>query len=69
MYYRPIRQTVSWDSQATPSKNGSDEPFIKHPALFENGEEEGEQWSSDYSNSEDEDTFVEQSEVCTCLFF
>jgi hypothetical protein len=33
--------------------------------VSENGEEEGESgaWSSDYSNSEDEDTYTEQSEV------
>jgi hypothetical protein len=33
--------------------------------VSENGEEEGEggAWSSDYSNSEDEDTYTEQSEV------
>jgi hypothetical protein len=46
---------------------------VKHPShslpqhtVSENGEEEGEggAWSSDYSNSEDEDTCTEYSDVC-----
>jgi len=46
---------------------------VKHPShplpqhtVSENGEDEGEggAWSSDYSNSEDEDTYTEHNEVC-----
>jgi hypothetical protein len=42
----------------------SSHPPPQHP-MSENGEEEGESgaWSSDYSNSEDEDTYTEQNEV------
>jgi hypothetical protein len=50
----------------------SADTVVRHPShlpsqhtVSENGEEEGEggAWSSDYSNSEDEDTCTEQTEV------
>jgi hypothetical protein len=52
--------------------NADTDTAVKHPShpllqhsVSENGEEEGEggAWSSDYSNSEDEDTYTEYSEV------
>jgi hypothetical protein len=74
---RPLRQTSSWDSHTGVPNNVAAisvdaDTVAKHPthtlpqhAVSENGEEEAENgaWSSDYSNSEDEDTCTEHSEV------
>jgi hypothetical protein len=75
--HRPLRQTSSWDSHTGVPNNMASisidgDAVAKHPphpipqhTLSENGEEEGEggAWSSDYSNSEDEDTCTEHNEV------
>jgi len=80
---RPLRQTSSWDSHTGVPNNVASisidsDTVTKHPphplpqhTLSENGEEEGEggAWSSDYSNSEDEDTCTEHSEVHWHLIF
>lgn len=72
--HRPLRQTNSWESPTgIPNNmtafNADANTVARHPppqhTVSENGEEEGEggAWSSDYSNSEDEDTYTEQSEA------
>nr|CAD7393644.1 unnamed protein product [Timema cristinae] len=60
--HRPLRQTSSWDSQKRNPNNFSlmsEDLNVRNPqqTVSENGEEdEPGAWSSDYSNSEDEDT-------------
>ncbi|PNF24765.1 Guanine nucleotide exchange factor DBS [Cryptotermes secundus] len=73
--HRPLRQTSSWESHTGIPNNMTAfnaDTVARHPShpppqhtVSENGEEEGESgaWSSDYSNSEDEDTYTEQSEA------
>ncbi|KAK7866805.1 hypothetical protein R5R35_005239 [Gryllus longicercus] len=67
LIHRPLRQTSSWESHAGASSNGNfnieEAANRQPPAVSENGEEEGGAWSSDYSNSEDEDTFTDHSEA------
>ncbi|KAJ4435473.1 hypothetical protein ANN_18089 [Periplaneta americana] len=74
--HRPLRQTSSWESHTGVANNlaafNTDSESITRPTshplpqhtVSENGEEEGEggAWSSDYSNSEDEDTYTEHNE-------
>ncbi|GLH15336.1 Uncharacterized protein GBIM_19803 [Gryllus bimaculatus] len=71
LIHRPLRQTSSWESHAGASSNGNfnieEAANRQPPAVSENGEEEGGAWSSDYSNSEDEDTFTDHSEAYVLL--
>ncbi|XP_067010975.1 guanine nucleotide exchange factor DBS [Anabrus simplex] len=72
--HRPLRQTSSWESQPGQPHNGSlsmEESNLMRQLpqqLSENGEEECGAWSSDYSNSEDEDTFTDHSETTSSVY-
>jgi hypothetical protein len=78
LFARPLHQTSSWDSHTGVTNSlaafsADADTTVKQPShsvpqhtVSENGEEESEggAWSSDYSNSDDEDTYTEYSEVC-----
>ena len=63
-HFRPLRQTISWDAQSslsgslrTLSVDGSS--VISHITDVSHSTEEDVGWSSENSNSDDEDAFSE----------
>lgn len=63
--HRPLHQTTSWDSHSCLPKNGGltyEDSQNKRPHVVTENPEEEAAWSSEYSNSDDEDTFVEHTE-------